>query len=76
MKSTASMASIEIAGLGQKGPRMTTACATGRWPHQLFTGYLVAEGNEIKLLREGLKSVGYGAGAAADWSRRYRRPRR
>jgi hypothetical protein len=42
MKSTASMASIEIAGLGQKGPRMTTACATGRWPHQLFTGYLVA----------------------------------
>jgi ketosteroid isomerase-like protein len=29
-----------------------TAAATGRLLHQLFTGYLVAEGGEIKLLRE------------------------
>ena len=28
------------------------AAATGRTLHQLFTGYLVAEGGEIKLLRE------------------------
>ena len=30
----------------------TTASATGRLLHQLFTGYLVAEAGEIKLLRE------------------------
>lgn len=30
----------------------TTAAATGRKLHHLFTGYLVAEGGEIKLLRE------------------------
>jgi len=29
-----------------------TAAATGRLLHHLFTGYLVAEGGEIKLLRE------------------------
>jgi hypothetical protein len=29
-----------------------TAAATGRLLHQLFTGYLVAEAGEIKLLRE------------------------
>ena len=29
-----------------------TAAATGRVLHQLFTGYLVAEAGEIKLLRE------------------------
>src|SRR6266478_325672 len=29
-----------------------TAAATGRLLHQLFTGYVVAEGGEIKLLRE------------------------
>src|SRR2546422_983316 len=29
-----------------------TAAATGRLLHQLFTGYLVAEASEIKLLRE------------------------
>ena len=29
-----------------------TASATGRLLHQLFTGYLVAEAGEIKLLRE------------------------
>ena len=29
-----------------------TAAATGRVRHQLFTGYLVAEAGEIKLLRE------------------------
>ena len=28
------------------------AAATGRTLHQLFTGYLVAEAGEIKLLRE------------------------
>jgi ketosteroid isomerase-like protein len=28
------------------------AAATGRMLHQMFTGYLVAEGGEIKLLRE------------------------
>jgi uncharacterized protein len=28
------------------------AAATGRRLHQLFTGYLVAEAGEIKLLRE------------------------
>src|SRR4051812_37959142 len=30
----------------------TTGAATGRLRHQLFTGYLVAEAGEIKLLRE------------------------
>src|SRR5580765_5383415 len=29
-----------------------TAAATGRLLHQLFTGYLIAEAGEIKLLRE------------------------
>jgi hypothetical protein len=29
-----------------------TAAPTGRLLHQLFTGYLVAEAGEIKLLRE------------------------
>src|SRR6476660_5226386 len=31
------------------------AAATGRTLHQLFTGYLVAEAGEIKLLRESFK---------------------
>ena len=40
----------------------TRAAATGRLIHHLFTGYLVAEGGKIKLLREALNTV---AGAQA-----------
>src|SRR5258708_10807019 len=35
----------------------TTAAATGRLLHQLFTGYLVAEPGEIKLLRQSFNAL-------------------